>query len=61
MVTENGCDVPNESALSPAASLKDAFRLRYFSGYLAATLQAKHRDDVNLQVRGAQSHKRVKQ
>lgn len=51
MVTESGCDVPNESSLPPGASLADPFRVDYYRGYLAAAMQAKLQDGVDLQVR----------
>ena len=34
-ITENGVDVPNESALTIAQALEDQFRVDYLSGYLA--------------------------
>ena len=51
VVTESGCDVPNEATLPLEAALKDTFRLDYYQSYLAAATAAKHKDGVNLQVR----------
>ena len=59
MVTESGCDVPNESALPPDAALSDPFRVDYYRGYLAAAMQAKHQDGVDLQVRAARARVEV--
>ena len=50
VVTESGCDVPDESALAPEAALRDAFRVDYYRGYLAAAAAAKHQDGADLQV-----------
>lgn len=50
VVTESGCDVPNESSLPLAAALNDTFRVEYYRSYLEAATAAKHEDGVNLQV-----------
>jgi len=39
-VTENGCDVPDESTLPLAKALDDSFRINYYSQYLAAVERA---------------------
>lgn len=49
VVTESGCDVPDESSLPPHAALADPFRVDYYRSYLAAAMQAKHQDGVDLQ------------
>lgn len=50
VVTESGCDVPDESSLPLAAALNDTFRVEYYRSYLEAATAAKHEDGVNLQV-----------
>ena len=50
VVTESGCDVPDESALSPEVAVHDTFRIDYYKGYLAAAMKAKNQDGVDLQV-----------
>jgi beta-glucosidase len=39
-ITENGCDVPNESGLSFSSVIQDDFRISYYSQYLKALDQA---------------------
>ena len=53
VVTESGCDVPGESALPLESALQDSFRADYYAGYLAAAMQAKHEDGVDLQARAS--------
>ena len=52
VVTESGCDVPNESQLDAATAVRDSFRVEYYRGYLAAAMQARNVDSVRLEVRG---------
>jgi beta-glucosidase len=40
IVTENGCDVPNENQLPLKIALNDKFRVNYYSSYLSNMLQA---------------------
>ena len=40
VVTENGCDVPNESGLPLADALNDTFRVNFYQGYVQAAQQA---------------------
>lgn len=40
IVTENGCDVPNEAKLPISQALKDDFRVNYYDQYLDNMLQA---------------------
>ena len=51
VVTESGCDVPNESQLDAATAVHDSFRVEYYRGYLAAAMQAKNIDGVRFEVR----------
>ena len=51
VVTESGCDVPDESALPSELALQDDFRVEYYRSYLVQAMMAKVEDDVNLQVR----------
>jgi len=51
VVTESGCDVPDESNLDAEAAVHDAFRVEFYRGYLAAAMQAKNVDGVRLEVR----------
>jgi len=39
-ITENGCDVPNESALPLDQALNDTFRINYYNGYIAEMSRA---------------------
>eukprot|EP00624_Nannochloropsis_granulata_P003078 evm.model.NODE_25690_length_16931_cov_16.617329.2 len=39
-VTENGCDVPNESQLTLAEALDDQFRIDFYKGYLGNMAEA---------------------
>jgi beta-glucosidase len=39
-VTENGCDVPNESSMSLQDALNDTFRIDFYRGYLANMVEA---------------------
>ncbi|EWM27607.1 glycosyl hydrolase family 1 [Nannochloropsis gaditana] len=39
-VTENGCDVPNESKMSLAEALDDKFRVDFYRGYLSNMAEA---------------------
>ena len=52
VVTESGCDVPDESQLDAETAVHDAFRVEFYRGYLAAAMQAKNVDGVRLEVRG---------
>lgn len=52
VVTESGCDVPNESQLDAAVAVRDSFRIDYYREYLAAAMKAKHEDGVRLEVCG---------
>jgi len=40
LITENGCDVPNESKLPLAVAIKDEFRVNYYTQYLSNMLMA---------------------
>jgi beta-glucosidase len=40
IVTENGCDVPNENQLPLKVALRDTFRVDYYASYLGAMLDA---------------------
>jgi hypothetical protein len=46
MVTENGCDVPGESAMSVPFVLRDPFRINYYAGYISAVNDAVKYDNV---------------
>ena len=50
LVTENGCDVPNESALPIEEVLRDAFRITYLSSYIAEMKRAMSLGLVNIKV-----------
>eukprot|EP01084_Bolivina_argentea_P023752 44364_1 len=40
-ITENGCDVPNESELLLNEILNDTFRIRFYDGYITSVTKAK--------------------
>jgi len=40
LITENGCDVPNESSLPLSQALNDTFRVDYYRMYLGSVLGA---------------------
>jgi beta-glucosidase len=48
IITENGCDVPNENQLPLAVALNDKFRVNYYASYLYNMLQA-IKDGVKMQ------------
>jgi len=48
MITENGCDVPDESSMPLAEALNDTFRVNYFKSYLAEVALALNEDGVNV-------------
>jgi beta-glucosidase/6-phospho-beta-glucosidase/beta-galactosidase len=39
-VTENGCSAPGEAGLEVEKAARDAFRLRYYAGYIDEMLRA---------------------
>jgi beta-glucosidase len=49
LVTEYGCDVPDENSLSLSDALNDTFRVNYYSDYLSYVLKA---IDNGVKVRG---------
>ncbi len=48
MITENGVDVPNESAMPLAQALNDTFRVNYYSSYLDNIAKAMNEDSVSV-------------
>lgn len=48
LVTENGVDVPGESAMTLQQALDDQFRIHFFSAYLDNAVQAVRTDGVPL-------------
>jgi len=47
-VTENGCDVPNESQIPLPLVLDDKFRVNYYSSYIAEMLNAINKSNVDV-------------
>mmetsp|Transcript_83125 Transcript_83125/g.238817 ORF Transcript_83125/g.238817 Transcript_83125/m.238817 type:complete len:509 (-) Transcript_83125:308-1834(-) len=48
IVTENGCDVPNEDSMPLGQALKDSFRVNFFRSYLAEAAKAVRESGVPL-------------
>eukprot|EP01127_Copromyxa_protea_P017949 TRINITY_DN5547_c0_g2_i2.p1 TRINITY_DN5547_c0_g2~~TRINITY_DN5547_c0_g2_i2.p1 ORF type:complete len:531 (+),score=63.39 TRINITY_DN5547_c0_g2_i2:31-1623(+) len=48
IITENGCDVPDENNMTIASALNDTFRVKYYQEYLSELSKAAFEDNVNL-------------